>query len=738
MTKSVSMYLLILAIVLIGSFQSGFAGELSQTDVPAMVPVDLDSYLMWDRLPYHRIGIRAYMRSTYDRQGNNRGADASHFLYCDSKTFNVSLDVRGYGVLYFKRTNHWHGSPWHYEVDGEDMVVKETATADPENAKGKGKPSVFIPEDLFPNPLTWTWSITKGADLMWVPLGFEDRMRIAYGRTFYGTGYYIYHLMTKGMKNLSRPVEAWKRQPPKSEVLELLRKSGTDIGPKGMGVKKYAGTIKVEPFKWTTIQEIKDAPASIRALKFTVPCEDAYEFGQSRLRITWDGRWHASVDAPVALFFGVGHLYNNNNREYLVKGFPINVRYDEKNVYLGCYYPMPFFQNAKIEIQGRGGKTFENVKYEIRTTAFEDPINTVGYFHGTYSDHPKLIEGQDVTFLDTTKVEGGGDWSGSFVGMSWTFSHDGVLWTLEGDPRFIFDDSKTPQGWGTGTEEWGGGGDYWGGRNMTLPFAGHPVGSEKKAAKNDKDLLNSAYRFLIADIFPFGKNAKISLEHGGENNSEEHYEGVVYWYGIDSAALVRTDMVNVCDEKSIKEHNYVSPTAGEPYDLVSRYELGKDTGKNSEMFFAAEQDKVRVMKGTSKFEVKINKYNLGVMLRRKFDYLYPNQTAEVSVRAAGSWQAAGTWYTSGSNTCVFSWAKGELGEAEYQVITSNRRWREEEFLIGPVLTKGISKLEVKLKWVPDNRKMTPETAYPTESAWSASRYWVYCYQMPKVVLAAGK
>ncbi len=49
--------------------------------------------------------------------------------------------------------------------------------------------------------------------------------------------------------------------------------------------------------------------------------------------------------------------------------------------------------------------------------------------------------------------------------------------TLEGDPRFFFDDSLTPQAQGTGTEEWGGGGDYWGGLNMTLPFAGHPVGA---------------------------------------------------------------------------------------------------------------------------------------------------------------------------------------------------------------------------------------------------------------------
>jgi hypothetical protein len=92
---------------------------LKQSDEPPIIPIGLDAYRMWDRLAYHRIGVRAYMRSTYDRQGNNRTADASHFLYQESNDYNVTLDVRGPGVLYFKRTNHWHGSPRHYEVVAE-------------------------------------------------------------------------------------------------------------------------------------------------------------------------------------------------------------------------------------------------------------------------------------------------------------------------------------------------------------------------------------------------------------------------------------------------------------------------------------------------------------------------------------------------------------------------------------------------------------------------------------------
>ncbi|MBL7185533.1 MAG: DUF2961 domain-containing protein [Phycisphaerae bacterium] len=346
-----------LSLLLLICLVSNLAAALEQSSEPPTIPVGLDAYRMWDKLAYHRIGIRAYMRSTYDREGNNRTADASHYLYQESDTFNVSLDVEGPGVLYFKRTNHWHGSPWHYEVDGDDFIVKETATDDPVGAKKRFEKTTFIPEELFPNPLTWTWSTTKGADLMWVPLPFEKSFRMAYSRTFYGTGYYIYHVLSPGMKNISQPLQSWDKTPPDPKVLDLLNRAGTDIAPKGSAVKTIGGKLRVSPYEWITVAELNEAPSSIRALKLTVPRDRAYDFGKCRLRITWDRRWHASIDAPIDLFFGAGHLYNSNNREYLVKGFPLVIRYDDKNVYLSCYWPMPFFRHAKIEVQERQGQS---------------------------------------------------------------------------------------------------------------------------------------------------------------------------------------------------------------------------------------------------------------------------------------------------------------------------------------------------------------------------------------------
>ena len=547
---------------------------------PPVIPVGLDAYRMWDRWPYLRIGVRTCMRSTYDRRGGNEGADASHFLYQLADDKNVTLDVQGPGILWFARYNHWHGSPWHYEVDGQDYIVKETSTSDPNKPVPN---SVFLPEKAFPNPLTWTWSLTKGADLSWLPIPFEKSFRMAYSRTRYGTGYYIYQQFVPGAK-LSHPIRSWtEKNVPDKDVLQLISKAGSDLLPKlgtreaqRLGLRRRDDSAAVEPGITTTLLDLHEGPSMIRALEFSAPREKALELGRAQLRIVWDNSPFASVDAPVALFFGAGTLYNRDNREYLVKAFPVNIRFDADRVHLACYFPMPFLRSAHIELVNTTD-TALYFRWSIRYVPLKDQTNQVAYLHATYRDHPNPELGKDLVLLDTRSTEGGGDWSGHLVGTSWVFSDRAVLNTLEGDPRFFFDDSQTPQAQGTGTEEWGGGGDYWGGENMTLPFAGHPTGARSaKEAKNDEDKIESAYRFLLADLMPFGRNALISLEHGGLNESTEHYQTVTYWYGINRPFLRKTDELKVGNEESEKSHGYASPEASAPYELSSRYEWGVD------------------------------------------------------------------------------------------------------------------------------------------------------------------
>ena len=698
------------------------------------------------------------MRSTYDRRGGNESADASHYLYQESNTFNVSLDVEGPGILYFARYNHWHGSPWHYEVDGVDHIVQESSTADPLHPVEN---SVFMPANLFPGPLAWTWSVTKGADLMWVPIPFEKSFRMAYTRTRYGTGYYIFHQYIRGA-NLSQSIRTWDAQtPPDRDVIELLGRSGTDIAPqpnsnegKTLGVVKQSGVLDLPAKGTVPVLAISKAPSTIRAIEFTVPKSNAVEFSRAALRVTWDKRTRPSIDAPIGLFFGAGTFYNRDGREYLVKAFPVFVRYENDDVHMACFFPMPFFHEARIELVGNGNVEIPNVRWSVRHHPFNDPPNHVGYFHATYRDHPSPEPGRDLVLLDTREAEGGGDWTGSFVGTSFIFSHRNNLGTLEGDPRFFFDDSQTPQAYGTGTEEWGGGGDYWGGRNMTLPFAGHPVGARNiNEAKNAEDQIHSAYRYLLADLMPFGRNAVIRLEHGGENQSTEHYKTVTYWYGLPGASLAKTDELKIGDAVSEQTHHYNSPDASAPYEITSRYEWGVDTIRtvtkssttdpansaartNQLVIYPPHTDRGRKTQTFSEFSLKLDPENFGVLLRRKLDYSFPNQRAEVFIADASKgylpgaqWTSAGIWYLAGANTCVYSDAKDELGETQHNIQTSNRRFRDDEFLVSRDLTRGRTAIQVRVKFAPVNRPFFPGHPIP-ELAWSEIRYDAYCFVMP--------
>ncbi len=696
----------------------------TQKKEPA-IPIGLDAYRQWDRWPEQRIGMRTYMLSTYDRSGANEGADASHFLYQLSDNFNVSMDIEGAGMLVFARFNHWHGSPWHFVVDGRDHIVQESSTHD---SLYPLPDSTFLPQSAFPAPLNETWATTKGADLVWSPVPFERSFQMAYSRTHYGTGYYIVDRFVPGIA-LSHPLRSWTEQTaPNPDVLNLIRQAGSDIAPE-KGLTERHGAVDVPASGAATVAELH-GKAEVRTLSFTISREQALAFSRVHLRVTWDGRAEPSIDAPVALFYGAGILYNRDNREYLVKAFPVSIRYSANKVSLACYFPMPFFRSARIELVG-DGQPFHDVTWQVRYEPLRTPLERSSYFHATYRDVPRPVAGEDLTLLDTRQEEGGGNWSGNFVGTSFIFSYDAQLTTLEGDPRFFFDDSLTPQAQGTGTEEWGGGGDYWGGSNMTLAFAGHPVGArDAKTAVNEDDKIESAYRFLLGDLFPFGRNAVIRLEHGGTDESTEHYETVAFWYGLPSASLIKTDELQIGDAAAEQAHGYQSPEASEPYSITSRYEWGVDT-LDGQSVYPPQEDRGRVTTGTSEFRMQLNSDNQGVLLRRKLDYKFANQRAEVSIEdeATRKWTSAGIWYLAGSNTCVYSNPKGELGATEHIVQTSNRRFRDDEFLISRKLTAGRRSIRIRIRYTPVNRPLYP--GYPPgDQGWSEIKYTAYSFVVP--------
>jgi len=67
--------------------------------------------------------------------------------------------------------------------------------------------------------------------------------------------------------------------------------------------------------------------------------------------------------------------------------------------------------------------------------------------------------------------------------------------------------------------------------------------------------------------------------------------------------------------------------------------------------------------------------------------------------------------------------------------TSNRRFREDEFLIPRHLTEGRSSIRVRVKFTPVETPLFPGHPLP-ELAWSEINYSAYCFVMPH--LRAGR
>ena len=91
---------------------------------------------------------------------------------------------------------------------------------------------------------------------------------------------------------------------------------------------------------------------------------------------------------------------------------------------------------------------------------------------------------------------------------------------------------------------------------------------------------------------------------------------------------------------------------------------------------------------------------------------------------------AGVWHLAGSNTCVYSRPAGELDPPAHVVQTSNRRFRDDEFLIARDLTQGRSAIAVRVKFTPVKIPLFPGHPLP-DLAWSEIRYTAYCFMMPK-------
>lgn len=350
----------------------------------------------------------------------------------------------------------------------------------------------------------------------------------------------------------------------------------------------------------------------------------------ARLRIRWDGEEVPSVDAPLGIFFGAGVTWRKVSS--LLIGTQGSWGY--------CYIPMPFWRGARVEIANDSAEAIDGLAWDIAWSDQPYPRERAGYFRTWFHHDPATALGRDYLFLETKG-------QGQLLGVVQTLIGGHYC---EGDIRFYADGSRTPQLYGTGSE------DYyhsacWPNTDQHTPFHGCVGDVAEEAAERGisfYDIRSCYYRFHLEAPIRFQDGARFGIEHGGVNDTVSDYTSLAYYYAKDEAGLRCTDTLTLGSAPSETGHT-LSCATGERTSLTGFFEGDFDDVPWTFSMLATSEP-VRVT-------LKLDRTNAGVRLRRVFDQLADRQRALVTVDG----QPAGDWYDPDENRYM------RLAESDFEV-----------------------------------------------------------------------
>ncbi len=289
----------------------------------------------------------------------------------------------------------------------------------------------------------------------------------------------------------------------------------------------------IDPGKTFVLAEIT-GPATIQHIWLTFPDpapgwlgrEGNADHSELVLRIFWDGAAEPAVETPVGDFFaaGFGQRAEVNSAPVMVEGG------DAYN----CYWPMPFYKSARIEIENQSTKPLNSFYYQVDYVKEDSLPAGVPYFCAQYRQEFPVASGRDYLICD---AEG----RGHYVGTVLSARSRSPMWFGEGDEKFYVDGETTPSLQGTGTEDYVG--NAWGMGTGTYAYFGVPI------LEGDFGMVGwrtSVYRWHLPDPVRFTKHLRVEIEDAGWISKDELQEGthegfvernddfasVAFWYQV--------------------------------------------------------------------------------------------------------------------------------------------------------------------------------------------------------------
>lgn len=289
-------------------------------------------------------------------------------------------------------------------------------------------------------------------------------------------------------------------------------------------------------------------PGAIKHMYFTILSFDPFYYRNIILRIYWDFEPEPSVEVPIGDFFGIGHCHPSDFRSLL-----ITVNLGDPNIGthgLNCYFPMPFHEHARIEVENISDIPLESLWYHIDYQIYKRMPDEILKFHSqwrrespTYTHDDAEInknemfwEGINTSGIDNyiiMEAEGRGKLAGIILEVD---NYAGGWWGEGDDMVFIDGEAWPPSINGTGTEEIFGGGAC-PNNKYDGPYAGFSLINNQNWFRK-----NTMYRFFILDPIYFQKSIRYTIEHGHANNFENDYASVGYWYQSEPHRLYVKDI----------------------------------------------------------------------------------------------------------------------------------------------------------------------------------------------------
>jgi hypothetical protein len=567
-------------------------------------------------LPFLKTGTQTYQYSSTD-PGEDQFNDYSHWLYADKDSGAVLADIKGPGAIYriWSTGNVGDTNRIKIYIDGEENPrINQTFNEFHDHKPLRDRPQVG--SGAGDNYLAW-WS--------YMPIPFRKSIKIVRQgnfRPFYNITYHTYTTPDgvdswTGKENLREMEQMWNNpeKDPKSSKGNI-----TTMVRAGLKAGKSADIFNYKGAGYIAVLKISHFPPDKNL----------------RLRIYWDGEKLPSVDAPVKWFFG--SVDNGGDTRALGVGTVDNNGY--------CYFPMPFWKSARIELINLSDKDTPGMDITVGYNLKQYPKALCGYFKAKANE----VDKPDNKYT-CLKTEG----RGHVIGMAKRMPAGGHA--CEGDEIYYIDNRRFPDIYGTGEEDYANCA-WWKNKYNSYPTHG--------CVGND-----CYYRIHYPDVLVYEQAFDMEFE-----TWENFYTASLVWYyQKDKISLIATDSLDVMNNLSEQAHHYKVKGANW---------TGKKTGQypGKRIYQYSISDDGRRFNGYSQFTVAINRKNNGVRLRLRTDQNMQG---------------------------VNIWVDGKLVKERPWIIMKNNFdaiWVDADYEIPENYTRGKGTITIKLTQIPSYKDWT--------------------------------